>query len=124
MKTETDVLHKLEAIRNGVEQIQKLFENGHVPHAKVAEARERFRALKEEIHTEYKRMATHRGRKGLSEPEAQFYKPAIDEVWASALSGTGVRWNSNPDHGWGDVLWNISSYIDTWIRNLEASRKG
>lgn len=122
--TETDVLQKLDAIRDEADQIYKLFEKGHLPSVKVPEAQERFRSLKEKIHAEYKRMATGRGQKALSKAEAQYYKPAIDDAWANTLSGSGACWNSNPDHGWQDVLWNISDYMATWIGRLRASHKG
>ena len=37
---------------------------------------------------------------------------------AKGFAGTGVRWNSNPDSGWREVLHNISYYVGIWIDKL------
>jgi hypothetical protein len=54
-------------------------------HKGVHEAQELFRALKNKLQAEYKRMATGRGSAALSDVESRFYKPAIDDAWANTL---------------------------------------
>jgi hypothetical protein len=74
-----------------------------VPQAQVAHSQELFRALKEKLEVEYKRMATGKGQATLSEVEANFYHPAINDAWANTVLGR-VRWNSRPDREWHDAL--------------------
>jgi hypothetical protein len=50
----------MNTIREESDRILKLFENGHVPQGRVHEAQESFRALKNKLQAEYKRMATDR----------------------------------------------------------------
>ena len=119
---EADVLQKMDAIRDESDRILKLFEAGRVLQANVPEARELFRALKEKLQSEYKRMATVRGEAALSKVEAHFYKPAIDAAWANtAIAST--RWNSRPDHHWHDALWNVRGYMEYWSGDLRSAQK-
>jgi hypothetical protein len=115
-----DVLKQMSAIREVSDSILKLFENGHVQQRNVQEARELFRALKEKLQGEYKRMATGRGQAALSDVESRFYKPAIDDAWANT-GISGVRWNNQPDHNWHDALWNVRDYMRYWSTNLERA---
>lgn len=114
------VLRKMDAIREESDRILGLFENGHVPQGKVHEAQELFRALKEKLKAEYKRMETVRSQAELSDVEARFYKPAIDDAWANTVIG-GVRWNTRPNHHWHDALWNVSGYMRHWSGNLKGA---
>jgi hypothetical protein len=97
-----EVLKRLDGIQAESDRILALFDNGRVPQAKIREAQEMFRALKEKLHAEYKRMATSRGEGALSDVEARFYKPAIDDAWANTVIGN-VRWNTYIRH-WGGHL--------------------
>jgi hypothetical protein len=120
--TEAEVLQKLDAIRDESERISKLFESGRVPVAKVPEAQELFRTLKEKLRADYRRMATISGEAALSEVEAHFYKPAIDDAWANT-GISSIRWNSRPDHRWHDALWNVRDYMGHWSGNLSSAGK-
>ncbi len=116
--SDTEVLQKMNAIQEESDCILKLFENGHVPQGKVHEAQELFRALKNKLQAEYKRMATGRGSAALSDVESRFYKPAIDDAWANTAI-SGVRWNTRPDHRWHDALWSVSDYMGYWRANFK-----
>jgi hypothetical protein len=121
--TKADVLQRLDAIRDESDRILELFDNGRrVPDAKVPEARELFRALKESLQAEYKRMATVKGQAALSEVEARLYWPAIQDAWANTLVGS-ARWNSRPDRRWHDSLCNVSSSMRHWIGDLRSVGK-
>jgi hypothetical protein len=117
--SEADVLQKLDAIRDESNRILKLFENGRVPQANVREAQELFRALKEKLQSEYKRMATVRGQAALTKVEAHSFKPAIDDAWANTDIAS-TRWNSRPDHRWHDALWNVRGYMEYWSEDLRS----
>lgn len=114
---DAEVLEKLAAIRSEADAIMKLFENGRVPQASVQQAQALFRALKEKLQADYKRMATVRGEAALSEVERHFYKPAIDDAWANTVIGR-VRWNTRPDHHWHDALWSVADYMGFWTSNV------
>jgi hypothetical protein len=118
--SKADVLQRMDAIREESDCILKLVENGHFPQGKVREAQELFRALKEKLQAEYKRMGTGRGEAALSDVEAKFYKPAIDDAWANT-GISGVRWNTRPDHRWHDALWGVSDYMGYWSGNLTSA---
>ena len=119
--SKADVLRRMDATREESDCILGLFENGHVPQGKVREAQELFRALKEKLQADYKHMATGRAQAELSDVEARFYKPAIDDAWANTMI-SGVRWNACPDHRWHDALWNVSGYMRYWSSNLKRAR--
>ena len=120
--TEAEMIQELDAIRDESDRILNLFENGRVPHAKVPEAQELFRTLKEKLQTEYRRMATIRGEAALSDVEAHFYQPAIRDAWTNTLISS-VRWNSRPDHRWHDALWSVSDYMGHWSGHLRSAGK-
>jgi hypothetical protein len=115
-----DVLRRMEAIRAESDRILKLFEDGHVQQGKVHEAQELFRALKEKLRAEYKRMETGSGEAALSDVEIGFYKPAIDDAWANTAI-SGVRWNTGPNHRWHDALWSVSDYMTYWSGHLGSA---
>jgi hypothetical protein len=110
----------MDAIRGESDSILRLFENGHVPQGRVGQAQELFRGLKEKLQAEYKRMATRRGDAALSDVEARFYKPAIDDAWANT-GISGVRWNTRPDRRWHDALWSVSDYMGYWSGGLKGA---
>lgn len=120
--TEAEVLQELDAIRDESDRILDLFEKHCVPHAKVPEARELFRTLKEKLEAEYKRMATVKCDVALSEVEAHFHKPAIEDAWANT-GISSVRRNSRPDHRWHDALWSVRDYVAHWSSDLRSSGK-
>jgi hypothetical protein len=99
----------------------RLFEDKRMPPEKLPEARESFRALKNKLDAEYKRMATIRGKAALSPIELRFYKPAIDDAWANTPIGR-VRWNSRPNDEWTDALWNVADYMRHWSGNLRRAK--
>jgi predicted house-cleaning noncanonical NTP pyrophosphatase (MazG superfamily) len=118
---ETEVLQKLDAIREEAEQIGKIVGNGRVTQAQVPYSQELFRELKKKLETEYKRMSTVKGEANLSDVEAYFYKPAIDDAWANTTIGR-VRWNSRPDSSWHEVLSSVSDYMNYWGDQLKRPK--
>ena len=118
--SKAEALQKMNAIQEESDRILKLFENGHVPQGKVHDAQELFRALKEKLQAEYRRMATGNGEAALSDVEARFYKPAIDDAWLNTII-SGVRWNTRPDHRWHDVLLDVIDYMRHWSGNLKSA---
>ena len=112
------MLQKMSTIREESDCILKLFVNGSVPQKDVQKAQELFRALKEQLHAEYKRMATVKGQASLSDFESRFYKPAVDDAWANTAIGR-VRWNTRPDNNWHEALWSVSDYMRYWSKNLQ-----
>ncbi len=111
--TETEVLQKLDSIREESDQIVNLFVNDRIAQVQVAPAQERFRILKERLKAEYDRMNTAKGEAAMSEAERHFYQPAIND----SLHNTGLsrlRWNSPPSKDWFDALCGVSSYMAYW----------
>jgi hypothetical protein len=124
MQTETEVLSEFEAILSAVDQIENFYdEHGHVPNAKVHEAQQLHRTMKERIEVPYKRMSTQRGQRTLTEVEQRFYKPTIDDIWQHAFSGSGVRWNSSPD-GWRNLLYEVGYDTRRGMTKLKEFQNG
>jgi hypothetical protein len=121
-RTPEEILNRLKKFGEDTEAIMHLFVNRRVPAAKVLEARERFRALKRELESEYRLMATVKGEAALSSVASAFYWPAIQDAWAN--SGiSGVRWNTRPDGKWFDALYQVEFYMSYWADGLKRSEK-
>jgi hypothetical protein len=100
-----EVMQRVQEIADEADCIMKLFQTDHhVPRAKVQEARELLRALKEKLQSEYKRMDTFNKRETLSDVESAFYQPAIASAWAN--SGiSGISPNTTPTYRWFSALY-------------------
>jgi len=121
--TGAHVLQELEAIRDESDRILNLFENGQVPEIQIAQAQQLFRALKENLRGEYKRMSTTKDEPERSDFESRCYKTAIGDAWANSVINS-VNWRSRPDNRWYNALWKVSDYMRYWSGALRSAQAG
>lgn len=119
-RTSEEIETRLKKFGEDTEAIMHLFADGRVPASNVPEARDRFRALKQELDNEYRRMATVKGEAALSSVASAFYWPAIQDAWANS-GVSGLRWNTRPDHKWFDALYQVRFYVSYWADGLKHS---
>ena len=112
--TRTEILQRLQTIKDKGAQALKLLESKPLSVDAQADIRGLAQWIKDELHTEYDRMSPERAQRTMSMFELTVYSPTIGETWKtsgiSRLKIDGVL-----DHKWQEpleaVVYNAGKYL-------------
>ena len=112
--TRTEILQRLQTIKDKGTQALKLLESTPISVEAQAEIRSLAQWIKDELHNEYHRMSPERAQRTMSVFELTVYSPAIEETrktsGISRLKIDGVL-----DHKWQEpleaVVYNAGKYL-------------
>jgi hypothetical protein len=112
--TRTEVLQRLQTIRDKATRALRLLESKPLSLATQAEIRRLTQWIKEELQNEYNRMLPERAQRTMSVFELSVYSPTIEETWKrsgiSRLKTDGVL-----DQKWQEpleaVVYNAGKYL-------------
>ncbi|HMH12571.1 MAG TPA: hypothetical protein VK578_05640 [Edaphobacter sp.] len=112
--TRTEILQRLQTIKDKGTQALKLLESKPLSVEAQAEIRSLAQWIKDELHNEYDRMSPERAQRKMSMFELTIYSPTIEETWKtsgiSRLKIDGVldqKWQE-PLEG---VVYNAGKYL-------------
>jgi hypothetical protein len=112
--TRTEILQRLQTIKDKGTQALKLLESKPISVEAQAEIRSLAQWIKDELHNEYDRMSPERAQRTMSMFELTVYSPTIEETWKtsgiSRLKIDGIldqKWQE-PLEG---VVYNAGKYL-------------
>jgi hypothetical protein len=112
--TRTEILQRLQMIKDKGTQALRLLESKPLSIETQAEIRRLTLWIKEELHSEYNRMLPERAQKRMSVFELSVYSPTIEETWKkSGISR--LRIDGTLDQKWQEplesVVYNVGKYL-------------
>ena len=112
--TRTEILQRLQTIKDKGTQALKLLESKPLSVEAQAEIRSLAQWIKDELHNEYDRMSPERAQRTMSVFELTVYSPAIEET--RKTSGISrLKIDGVPDKKWQDpleaVVYNAGKYL-------------
>lgn len=109
---ERRVFERLQDWADRILELLKLYTDaGHIPHARLSEARALYRVIKDDLRAEYKRGASRRGANELTGAERRWYQRTVHQAATSVrapINSSSEKWHAGLSSALSDFSLTIS----------------